>query len=131
MTDTVTFTQQLLNEWNLVLMTVIWSITALVRDRVIPEFFIKPAEGVPVYKTLLWRFLPLAPIFGCCVAYNIEGPWMPNLAELDFSSRMLLGVICGFATGQIHTLVHRILPDGPLKTLLGSLLPKSEPDNAK
>jgi hypothetical protein len=95
---------KLLTHWNALLMVAVWTGIQTTR-RVLPQFLTGTAP--------LARFMPLAPLVLCCIAVWIPGPWL-NPDE-TWGQRLVLGVVLGALTSNLHNIASRLGLHGLLR----------------
>ena len=88
---------KLVSHWNALLMVAVWTLIQLVR-RLFP--------GALTGSGALARFMPLAPILLCCAAVWIPGPWLSP--DETWGQRLVLGVVLGALTSNIHNLLSKL-----------------------
>lgn len=88
---------KLVSHWNALLMVAVWTLIQLVR-RLFP--------GALTGSSTLTRFMPLAPILLCCAAVWIPGPWLSS--DETWGQRLVLGVVLGALTSNIHNLLSKL-----------------------
>lgn len=88
---------KLITHWNALLMVAVWSAIQTAR-RVFAPYLTGAAP--------LARLMPLAPMTACCIAVWIPGPWL-NPDE-TWGQRLVLGVVLGALTGNLHNIASRL-----------------------
>ncbi len=88
----------LLNKWNALLCVSVW-VGIQTAKRMLPDEYFDKGR-------LLARLLPIAPIAICCAAVWVPGPWATG--EETAAQLLILGVVLGAVTSNIHTIASRL-----------------------
>ena len=95
---------KLLTHWNALLMVAVWSGIQTAR-RMLPKLLTGTAP--------LARLMPVAPMVLCCLAVWIPGPWLNP--EETWGQRLILGVVLGALTSNLHNIASRLGLHGLLR----------------
>ena len=88
----------LLTQWNAFLIVAVWLGIQTVKRLLPDEFF---DDGKP-----LARILPVLPMAICSVCVWVPGPWLS--ADETAAQRVILGIILGAVTANMHAIASRL-----------------------